>query len=428
MKNILYIIFLFFLMIFFIPLAQDSFHLFKIKPLNGAFTKLSYPKLNANSWWQGHYQDSISKYINQNVEIRPSLVRINNQLDFTFYNKSNASKIIVGKKKCLFEDNYINAYTGKDFVGSNNIRIKVQKAVEVQQILHNRGVELIYVFAPGKASYFPEYIPDRFLKEKNDSTNYNTLIQECSEAGLRYIDYNDWFIKMKDTVSHSLYPKCGIHWSYYGMYLVADSLINYIESTINADLPEVLLNGIEQTNKQKDTDYDIGNTLNLLYSIPSWQMSYPSYAYQTEGKYKPNVLVVGDSYYWNMYYSGIPSNVFSNLEFWYYNYQIYNDGTANVASTTDAIDYKSAISDRDVIIIMQTDGGLNNFGLGFFTKALSVMPTDNWSVRLDYYRDMILNDKIWKEHIQEKADELGFTFDEMLNKDANYMVQKEQAN
>lgn len=409
-------------------MLQDVFHVFSIKHLNGAFEQKEKPVMNYENWWLGKFQDAFTDYTNQNMEFRPSLVRINNQIDFSLFRKSNASKVVIGKENYLYEDNYIDAYLGTDYLGLSNIEDKVNTALSVQKMLENQGTMLLFVFLPGKASFFPEFIPEHLLKKKCDSTNYQYLLKTCSEKGLNYIDFNDWFIQMKDTVSYPLYPKCGIHWSYYGMFLAADSLVHYLENMLQSDLPDLELLSIENTSEQKGTDYDIGNTLNLQFPINTYQMAYPSFGYHSDGKLKPKVLVVGDSYYWNIYYSGIPANVFEKLEFWYYNYNVHADGTDKVIATTDAIDYYASISAQDVIIVMQTDGGLNNFGLGFFEKAQASLMSSTWENRINYYTELILADPEWKAHIQEKAKEQGISFDEMLSKDALYMVQQEEIN
>lgn len=425
MRNTLRIVFVLFILILLFPMLNDNLNLFKIKALNGAFKTLSKPKLDYKTWWNGTFQDSYTEYKSQSIKFRPVFVRINNQLDFSLFKKTNATKLVIGKQNYLFEDNYINAYTGKDFIGIAEINKKVKRALRVQQALENIGVDMIFVFLPGKATYFSEFIPNRFLNSLSDSTNYKYFKEKTVNSGLNIIDYNDWFLRMKDTVNLPLYPKCGIHWSYYGMYLVADSLINFIDSRLSYDIPTLCLNSIEISEEQRGTDYDIGNTLNLLFPISTYPMPYPNISYNTEHKQKPKVLVIGDSYYWNMYYSGIPGNVFSKLDFWYYNHNIHNDGTSTVVNTTDNIDFKSEISKQDVILIMQTDGGLNNFGLGFFEKAEQYLNSNSFDLRVEYYKNKILNDIAWQNHIREKALKQGVSFEEMIERDARYMVQQE---
>lgn len=425
MRNILRIIFVLFIAILLLPSLQDSLHIFRIKPLSGAFETLDKPKLNHNTWWFGEFQDRFTEYKAQNMEFRPLLVRINNQFDFSLFNKSNASKVVVGKNNYLFEDNYIDAYIGEDYIGIIEIKKRLNRAIRVQQILQSIGVDVLFIFLPGKATFYPEYIPERYFKNMRDSSNYNIFTRECEHSGLNYIDFNEWFINIKDTVSYPLYPKCGIHWSYYGMYLVADSITNYLNTKLNYNLPEVKLLSVDVSKEQRGTDYDIGNTLNLMFPIKTYPMPYPNIGYNFNGTAKPDVLVVGDSYYWNLYYSGIPGNVFNNLDFWYYNHNIHNDGTSKVANTTDNIDYKANIAKRDVILIMQTDGGLNNFGLGFYEKAEQYLNSDSFDLRVEFYKNKIINDSEWQNHIREKALNQGVSFEEMLERDAMYMVQQE---
>lgn len=428
MKDIKKIIFVVFLIILFIPILVKSLNLIKEKPLNGAFIPAEKPYLSDSTWFNGYFQEQQEKYLNENTGLHNTMVRINNQIDFSLFNKSKTDKLVIGKENYLFEDNYIFATTGTDYIGEEKIKELTQKAKQTQEILESNGIKMLFVFAPGKASFFKEYIPDRyFVNGTSPVTNYKVFTEYCKKEDVNYIDFNSYFLKLKDKSEYPLYPKAGIHWSYYGMYLCADSIISKIEKDLNKDIPEIIIKNIELSKEQKNPEYDLGDLANLLFKIETYDLAYPVYSYNQEGKHRPKVLVVGDSYYWNMYYSGIPSNVFESLDFYYYNSKYYYNGNATPIEVS-SLDYVQEILKYEYIILLETDGGLNNFGFGFFDKIIKEFGKLNLEPEVLKYINAIINDPAWMKHIEEKAKQRGISTDEMIEIDARYMYEQDIKN
>ena len=412
------------ILLLFVPLAQEYFHMFRLTPLQGAWVPAQKPSMGVKQWFTGSCQDSLSTYYNENFGLRSFFVRVNNQLDYSLFRKTTAAKIVIGRHGYLFENNYLEAYHGDDFLGEGAIDTLVMQAAKAQKLLRERNVDMLLVLAPGKATFFPEHVPWPYNTPRSNPTNYELITRKCTEAGIHCIDMNQWFRAMKDTATYPLYPKCGIHWSYYGMYLAADSIIRRIEAIRHIDMPEMHVSHIETDVTQRGTDYDIGHIMNLLLPIETYPMAYPVIGYSGTEKLRPDVLVIGDSYYWNMYYSGIPAVMFKNLDFYYYNSSIYNDGTNIAAGTTDKINYESEILKRDVIVVMQTDGGLNNFGFGFFNRVCNELQGFGLEARIENFRQAILADPKWKQAVADKAVQRGISFEEMLYIDAKYMAEQ----
>src|SRR5690554_2202053 len=93
----------------------------KVKPLKGAVEKSELPELNCNTWFDGSFQESLEKFVNDNIGFRPWFVRIHNQIQYSFFDKAHAHGVINGKDNYLYELNYIKAYNGQDFLGHTKI-------------------------------------------------------------------------------------------------------------------------------------------------------------------------------------------------------------------------------------------------------------------------------------------------------------------
>ncbi len=154
-----------------LPLIQQLTKFAYVRELKGDIKVTQKAQLNTKDWFSGKYQDSTSKYINDNFGFRNDFIRINNERHYLMYNEAKANGVIIGKDSYLYEWGYIAAALGLDFVGHDSVKIDVDKLKYVSDTLHSLGKEIIIVFAPGKGSYFPEYIPEIWSKQKKNKTN-----------------------------------------------------------------------------------------------------------------------------------------------------------------------------------------------------------------------------------------------------------------
>ena len=178
---------------------------------------------------------------------------------------------------------------------------------------------------------------------------------------------------MKGKSDYPLYPKCGIHWSKYGEYLAADSLIKYLEHKTNRQLPHIELDTFYVQDENKDGDYDIGEGMNLYYPMDTYPMAYPHFRFtDTLNGNSPKVLTVADSYYWGFFNRGMSRDCFNDGRFWYYNNEVYPD-MYDAPSFVKDLDFRSAVEENDVILIITTDANLYNFSFGFVNQLYKAL-------------------------------------------------------
>lgn len=352
----------------FLPLLQARLKWIAIQPLNGALAEPEYLRFSWNDWFASTYQEKKEQYVNACFGFRNTCVRLNNQLDFWLFRQANANGVIVGKENYLYERAYIDAYNGTDYVGLDSIENTANRLAYLTHQFNRRNKQLIIVFAAGKGSYYPEFFPDNFrLKKQNKRTNYFSLRKRLKAKNVPLIDFNTWFLQQKKTSNYPLFPKLGIHWSHYGMSLVADSLIKAIEQFQQIDLGNLQTSGLTQSTTAQFEDKDIGDGMNLLVDLQGLKMAYPVFKFEQLKTKKPNVLVVSDSFFWGMYNAGI-STVFDQTHFWYYNKQVYPESLTKEL-LTNQVDFEQAINANDVFIIMATEANLKAIGWGFLERA-----------------------------------------------------------
>lgn len=413
-----------------LPLLQKELPFFPEKGLKGAVTYQAKPKFSWRSWWHGSFQKNQELYAKDHVGGRASLVRLHNQLDYSLFGKINANGIDVGKEGYLFERGYIYEYLGKNFVGKAKIDENTRRVKLLQDSLAKLDKTLLVVLAAGKGSYFPEYFPEKFQNYPKTISNYEYYKQTLTKSNVNLIDFNQWFLEMKDTTSYPLFPKTGIHWSDYAEYLVADSLINYIEEVRNIDLPEIICEDVEWHNPPIKRDRDIEEGMNLIQTFDNFEMPYPKIRFETDGKTPLNAMIVADSYYWGLQNMGFTNQVFDEGHFWYYNNSIHpNVGAANKVVDVDLLEQ---VAKKDIIILLATEATLPAFAWGFVHNLYmewfepQQVVRQKKLTRVEQKINEIKSDASWMEHIREKAAQNGISVDSMLYKDAVYLLESNQ--
>lgn len=350
-----------------IPLAQNITGIIKETPLNGDIQKTNYKSIDTYNWFNNSYQQNTENVANESFGFRTFCIRLNNQIAYSVFNKLNARSVLIGKNNYLFELNYIKAYLGQDYLGEDSIKKRMFALKNLHDSLTALNKNLIIVFAAGKASFYPEHIPSPFDTIQRGKTNYEMHIKYAKELGLNFIDFNKWFVENKNSSPYPLYPKTGIHWSYYGSVLACDSIIKYIEHLRKIDMNNPYWDEIDWHQAQFG-DNDISKGLNLLLPFEPITMGYPNIKIESDStKEKPRIMVISDSFYWTMYNFGI-SRAFSRSKFWFYNNDIYPDNFKKKWTTKD-VDLKDEIDQTDIVLLMATEATLAKLGWGFIENA-----------------------------------------------------------
>lgn len=415
------ILFLSLVILLILPAFQKELHFCKVEPLHGAVSYSEKPSFSFESWFTGNFQVQYDKYLEDHIGFRPYLVRLHNQLDYSLFDELHGRSVVIGKEGYLYETSYIDAYTGKDFIGQELIADKASKVKYLQDTLRHMGVTLIPVFAPGKASFFPEYIPDSFKPEERSKTNIEAYREEFDKRSISFIDMNSWFLQMKDTATYPLYSKCGIHWSYYGISLVFDTLTKYMEKEKHINMVDFYVKDYEITDNLRDDDYDLARGMNLLCKYPCYEMAYPNYVFPDSPEYtKPTVMTISDSYYWTPFGKGLTKYFFERNTFRYYNKQAFEqDGTGFTDVKT--ITLEDDLNNYDFIMLIYTDATLQKFASGFVEDAYFILKHKDL---IKYYKQVIRNSPDWPQEMQKKAAGKEVSLDEMVHIDAIWLTEQ----
>jgi len=365
-------VFAIFIVIITIPLFQFGLPFIKETNLNGVDPAPPLPEFSTATWFAGDYQKNYEPAFELNTGFHNTLVRVHNQLNYTVFGFSEVGDVVVGKGNYLFLNSYINAYNGKDFLGSEYIDIQTEKIKFVQTELKKKNIALFVAFAPGKGSFYSEYIPDKLKSDiKHDSTNTACYKKMFSEKEINFLDLNSYFLSIKKNEKHPLYSNTGVHWTEYGSYIAGKKIVSYIEKLRNINMTEIKLQSVEMLSLSGNhsSDYDAASLMNVFSSISHPEYAIPKLQFVSDSTTaKPRFLCISDSYFAGIINTKIPQNVFTDYHNWLYNNGVLPEGYLRKKYVSE-LDAKKEIEKQDVICLLATDASLAQFPFGFINKT-----------------------------------------------------------
>ena len=361
---ILYFVFI----ILLLPVVEQEIDFIKSGELKGGFKPAVDSFFTIPSWLSGTFQHQKELFVNDATGFRADLVRMNNQIDYSLFDKCHAGWTIKGKNGYLFQYPYLNAYYGTDYVGYRQALGKSVKLKAIQDTLANLGKSLILVIAPSKASSYPEYFPDDRREPEVKTTNYQTYRHLADSLGIHNIDMDAWFVSMKNKSKEPIFSKQGIHFTNYGAILAGDSLIKYMEHLRNTTVQHPDWSQMEYTNKLRCGDDDVARELNLIFPVANETLAYPIIKNLPDSTKKFNCVYIGDSYGFKMVEFGIVYKMNNQCEFWSYFNEVH-DINGHKFCYIHEYDWVSAMCKADCVVLVYTLFNFDQLGNGFIEQA-----------------------------------------------------------
>ena len=405
-----------------LPVIQLRYGLVPEQPLKGYFSQSALPDLKYftwDRWFSQEFQQVVTKGLNENTGFRNTTIRVRNQYDYTFFGIPHARGFLRGKDRCFYEEDYIHEYTGKYFVGNRIIEKKLARLKNVTDSLRSYNIPLILVFEPGKASFYPENIPDSFNLAKRSISNYEYFSKRSGELGLSCIDLNRHFIQMKDTSKYPLFPRYGMHWSLYGVHLAADTLSRYIETASGHLMPDFTIKSLIHSQNSLGTDYDIGELLNLFWPMSSSPGVYPQVPFDAIPDGNLPALVVADSYYINLVET-YGKKMFGKQDYWYYNSSVYPHQNESPPVRADKTNLRDKLKQYGVVLLMVSEINLHCCFWGFADEAYLAFHPEIKDSQLEKIENSIRSDREWFRFMVKKARDTKKPLDQVIRADADY--------
>lgn len=365
-RNLYSGLFIFLAIVLFLPALQQWTGLVTSAPLKGVVQEeLPDKKLSVANWMDGSFQEKNNELVQRRIGFRPDFIRLTNQINYSLF-KTTTANVVIGNNDNLFENEYIKAYLGEDYVGYKAVRNRVAKIKFIQDTLTKLGKQFVFVYAPIKVRSNPQNIPKDFLhatKCKIGPNNYDTYLRLGDSMGVNQLDFGNWFASIKNS-PHLLFAEEGIHWTYYGAMIAADSLNNYMNRGA-AGKYKIVWDDQEEgrIGKPEEQETDLANTLNLI-STPAYnRFFHPTISYPDQQD-KPRVIYIGDSYMWTWIYIQFPQKMNSSYQFWSYYNDVYGTGIDKSVKVYN-MNAVGELMKADWVVMLNTECNFSHPGADF---------------------------------------------------------------
>ena len=435
MKNVIKIIlFALTALLLFASMFQKATHLWDFKKLNGVEIPAPMPDMTFHTISDGSFQTGTEAYLKQNFGFRQPLIRFYNQYLWDFYTTSNGNRgiLTLGKDGWLYEpwsvDDYYQIHYHQHATDADQLTEQLseeaKRVYQLQHILEPYGTHLFVCLVPSKDMLYPEHLPEnhdtRFDDEPKMSARF-FLKDEYTRLGVNVLDLGTFFQQMKDTADFTIFPKTGTHWSKYSSLFAADTLIRYMEHLGGINMRDLVI-GPRTLQDAQEADTDLENLLNLIRPLPR-----PQYYYATATSDKdttavmPKMIVIGDSFWWNIIYQTPVQEIFSEFPYWYYNSTIYYDP---IYQSVNEVNLANEILSSDFIILFYSSTQLYKLNNGFTKKALLALcfnPEEIDSAKAKLEQN-IRSDSAWMGSLKKASEAQGKPLDEIVQKEAQWLI------
>lgn len=436
MKNKVLYTFLFtLLMIFlFLPIIQKECNVFKIKPLEGVTIKSDKPDLSLSNFASATYQSALEKYISENFGFREAVIRLYNQYVWSLFDKTYCDNVIIGKDKWLFNEKSVKDHFESltyEYAKSEEELIKkfdndIERLKKLQGLLKEHNTDIFVLMLPSKDLIYPEYLPKNTRYQENNGIRaYDYYSKAFAENGINFLDVTKYFKAIKGSVDYPLFPQAGMHWSNIACAHTSDTIIRYMEHLSGKNFPNVEV-GATYLAETRKPDNDMEKLLNLAFPINNNKNHYADIKVTSDtSAQKAKMIVMGDSFFWNMAYTLPMNDIFEYYHYWYYFNTIYYDSEHNNVSEINLVE---ELKDADIVMISLSATQLYDINHGFISQAFVNLSLDNPEVIdeiLTGIKNRIKNDENWYNSIINKAKEKGISVEEALHEDALYILNSE---
>ncbi|MBO4328239.1 MAG: hypothetical protein J5831_02375 [Bacteroidales bacterium] len=415
---------------------QELWRPFKMKPLDGFTATTEKPRLTWAQWHSGAYQDQLEQYIRENFGFREFLIRVYNQFTYSGFHQINNDNIIEGADHELFLKMYLDDITGKRlfwfYHSVEEAKADAQKNMEATLTLidqlHRHGTDFLFVFAPSKTAVYPEYMPKQYQDAVADFSLQDYYLQLFKENNIPHIDFLSYFQSIKNDFPYPLYTRTGTHWAESTIPMVADSLFRKLETITPYRLPSIDLLDEHPTTDYSGTDRELEASMNLLFPLRKPALPRPVFTLKdTLGADRPNLLVIGDSYFGQLQHSCFV-DAFDQWDYWQYNRDIYSSRKAYEGKEVNEFrEAYKVLKDADIVIAMFTAPCFYKFMYGFPETAKNLYEkgyADKETAIRQTIRKIKENPQ-WYEAIVKQADEHGLDIEENLRNNAVYVLDQE---
>ena len=419
------ILFIFLFVLLWLPLFQELTKIVKEPELKGVFVKPVIPQFSIDSLNSTGFQKELEDFENYNFGFRAFFVKTKNSLNHILFNELSVKDNVAGKDGFIFQTESTEQTLGITYGPKEKYQTALTQIKCMKEGIEKHGGHFLAVIAPSKEKVMPNFLPRPYLGKYKIPNEYTDFIEGYKKYNIPFIDFCPYFIKLRDTCQYPLFTKTGYHWSMYGAAFAQDSLLHYIEKSLASTLPKYKRTGIEFSDSARLSDADFEGPLNLFYSLNEPKYVYPKFEMiaSTQKNKKPKVIIIGDSFFWQIKNQNMLQHVFSaDSRFWFYfsftSYPLSNTPGTPLLKGADVME---ELESADYVILMCNVSTLDYFPYGAADYYCKNINRPKITRIIENY---ISYDCSWLENITKKKEAKIMPFDELIKQEAKQVRNK----
>jgi hypothetical protein len=374
-----------FLVVFFalcaLPLAARFGQFGPSAELRGAVTPPAEVAFGARSYFDGSFQKAFEEIFNAKLGFRAALIRSDNELNFRAFHEfapSPGTSMILGKRRFIYERQYVDAYNRRDLAPAEVLEQKVRRLKLVQDYLVRRRSTLLVVISPNKAAVYPEYLPPRFVSEERVrlTDNYSVFVGLLQKYGVNFLDAQKELLDEKASRPYTLFANSGAHWNDPTACRVAGQIETFILQAQGGAELELQCDPVVMAGEPKGTDRDLADLANLWFEEELFQptpYARPRVAQRGHVR-RPSVLFIGSSFLWQILdYENRFGLQSRDTFYYYYKARISYPGRARIALDPQRVDWEGDVFRKQAVVIEINAAVIPNVGWGFLEDAERVI-------------------------------------------------------
>ena len=350
------------------------------EPLNGVEYKVKLADFNLKNLSDNSYQNSLDDYIDQNLNSKPLIVRLRNQLLYDVFNISPNYAVALNDDKQLISKEVLNYYLhGQYYMTDAEVKNKAAQFIKFDKILKQHNKKMLILITPAKARYldykdYPE--ADKILMSTykyKKPVAYDRFIKELKKENVLLFDSIDFIEKNKNEYLEDaapLFNDTGHHWSYYKGRNIGVEVIDFVTENTDITWPKLKI----LASRSEVATYPDDDLLRLLNLNKNPKYTYMNTAVQyvdTNSSF-PSVVISGGSFLGELLFPfatyGLDFNKVYHIENKLYYMNHYDDKYE--FEKYDEIPIKKDLKDIDLFIFEINEVNIYNASFGFIDYLL----------------------------------------------------------
>ena len=344
-----------------VPLVREGIDL----PLNGVSIPEKKPHVGVKAWLSGAYQAQFTRWFGQNFGYRGLMVRADNQIGYSVFNKSNtpSAGIVVGRDKILHEEDYTLEYCSMVPQASDaQLERLAADLADVGARFRARGVGFVVYISPTKTAVYPETLPPAYLLQKTKAARaYERMLPLLQKHHINYVDGHAALMAAKAAYpapqNPPLFSQGGIHYNDWGLLFAMQPLLSALEKEGGKPLPPLRHTYPVPTDYQPTTsDKDFALLINLLKPPLHYLSPHPALHFdhtrvppQSAGR----LSVIGGSFCWQPLQLLDENKVYEQMDFYYYYHTLLHQYPTNAEGPVapDTLDWNQTFLRSEVVVL-----------------------------------------------------------------------------